>query len=127
MPEAEFLPDGYDASELNDRILSATTRAFAVCFFVGLCMMVVPVAFGIVMNPRRATSGLFIAMLAVGVVGLLACIVASIPISRHVARRIVRQELARLGVRICTRCGYDCRGTQSPVCTECGSAVALVR
>lgn len=36
-------------------------------------------------------------------------------------RRFVRRRLVELGVPVCQKCGYDCRGQREPRCPECGA------
>lgn len=36
-------------------------------------------------------------------------------------RRTIRKRLRELGVAVCLKCGYDCRGQTTPRCPECGT------
>ena len=42
-------------------------------------------------------------------------------------RRILREDLNDLGIRICLSCGYELRGQGEPRCPECGTAFAPKR
>ncbi len=115
--ESRFLPKEADHSAVNERIVSANLWVMTICSFTGLIATVgIPLAATFMQWRDRAIYAAF----AAGFITLLVMLAAIIPISRRITRSIVRQELARLGVRICTRCGYDCRGTESGVCPECG-------
>lgn len=118
--ESRFLPEGADHSAVNERIVSANLWVMSICSFTGMMVMVgMPLLASFMNWPARVIFASF----ALGLIALVMMLLAIIPISRCIARTIVRQEIRRLGVRICTRCGYDCRGTETPVCSECGSAV----
>lgn len=122
--DSRFLPAGYEPGELNERIRTAKLWLFTGCmtaaitFFIGTPLLVVSTA-----NAGGALTNLIIPSFVVGAIGFLIFIIAVTPLSRRLARSIVRKELRTLGVRVCECSGYDCRGIQSVNCPECGNAV----
>jgi len=119
-PESKLLPDDTDRSALNERIVSACLLAMMFWSFCGMMLVMgLPLAASLMNLDTLVIPAFFI-----GFAGLLLPFLLFMPIARRIARSVIRRELREKRVRFCHRCDYDCRGTESPVCPECGRPIA---